>query len=226
MKSIAINASLRENLGKKDSAHLRRQGNVPCVLYGGKEQVHFVAPEPAFKGLVYTPNVYTVDLTIGEKNYKAVMQDIQFHAITEKIMHIDFLELHPDTPTVMNIPVKLNGSAVGVREGGELVTKIRKLKVKALPANLPDTIELNIEHLTVGKSIRVSDVKIKDCEVLDFPNNVIVAVRTARVYVEEKVAAPATGAAAPTAEVATAAPTTDKAAPKNAAAPEKKAAKK
>lgn len=222
MKSIAITASPRENVGKKDSAHLRRQGNVPCVLYGGKEQIHFVAPESAFKSLVYTPNVYTVDLTIDGKNYQAVMQDIQFHAISEKIMHIDFLELHSDKPAVMDIPVKLQGSAAGVREGGELVAKMRKLKVKALPANLPDTIELNIENLTIGKSIRVSDVKIKGCEVLDFPNNIIVAVRTARVYVEETVAAPATGAAAPTAEGAAApaagaaaapAAATDKAAP-------------
>ena len=221
MKSIAINGSLRKNVGKKDATHLRREDNVPCLLFGGKEPVHFTAPSMEFKKLVYTPNVYTVDLTIEGKQYKAVMCDLQFHPVTEKLLHIDFMEIFPDKFVVMDVPIKLSGTAIGVREGGELVTKMRMLKVKALPANLPDSVELNVEPLLLSKAIRVEDVKIKDVEILDPPNNIITVVKTARVYVEETpVAAVTTEVAAPVAGAeGAAAPAEGGAAPAKGAAP-------
>ena len=201
MKSLVITGSARTAVGKKESKQLRRQEKVPCVLYGGKEPVHFTVPEQGLKKLVYTPGVYTVDLSVDGTEYKAAMRDIQFHPVTERMLHLDFVELHPDKAVVMDIPVKITGTAIGVREGGQLHTKVRKLKVRALPANLPDQIELNVEHLTISKSIRVGDVKLKDAEILDAPNNIITAVKTARVFVEETpvVAAVAAEGAAATA---------------------------
>lgn len=219
MKSIAIKSSLRTDLGKKSSTLLRRSGQVPCVLYGGKTPVHFCAPEMDFKKLVFTPNVYTVDLTVDNQEYKAVMRDIQFHPVTDRIVHIDFFELDAKTPVAVDIPIRINGTAIGVREGGVLLTKMRKLKVKALPKDLPDTIEINVETLAIGKAVRVGDVKIANAEILDKANNTITAVKTARAVVEETpVAAVTTEGAAPAAEgaapAAGAAAKDDKAAPK------------
>jgi large subunit ribosomal protein L25 len=202
MKSIAIKSSSRTELGKKSSTMLRRSGKVPCVLYGGKEPVHFTAPEMDFKKLVYTPDVYTVDLSVDNKEFKAVMRDIQFHPVTSKIVHIDFQEIAADKPVVIAIPIKINGTASGVREGGVLVTKMRTLKVKALPGNLPDRIEIDVTELGIGKSVRVKDITIPNAEILDAPQNTITGVRTARAVVEETpvVAAVTTEGAVPAAE--------------------------
>jgi large subunit ribosomal protein L25 len=186
MKSIAIKSSARTVLGKKQATLLRRIGIVPCVLYGGKEVIHFSAPEMEFKKLVYTPDVYTVDLNVDGKEYKAVMKDIDFHPVTDRIVHIDFMELDAAKPVVMQIPIKLVGTSQGAREGGLQVNKLRKLKVKALPAHLPDRIEVNIEKMGVGKAIRIGDVSIPNIEILDAPNNIITAVKMARTVVEDK----------------------------------------
>lgn len=186
MKSIAIKSSARTVLGKKQATLLRRSGIVPCVLYGGNEVIHFSAPEMEFKKLVYTPEVYTVDLNVDGKEYKAVMKDIDFHPVTDRIVHIDFMELDAAKPVVMQIPIKLVGTSQGAREGGLQVNKLRKLKVKALPAHLPDRIEVNIEKMGVGKAIRIGDVSIPNIEILDAPNNIITAVKMARTVVEDK----------------------------------------
>lgn len=186
MKSIAIKSSARTVLGKKEATLLRRSGIVPCVLYGGNEVIHFSAPEMEFKKLVYTPEVYTVDLNVDGKEYKAVMKDIDFHPVTDRIVHIDFMELDAAKPVVMQIPIKLVGTSQGAREGGLQVNKLRKLKVKALPAHLPDRIEVNIEKMGVGKAIRIGDVSIPNIEILDAPNNIITAVKMARTVVEDK----------------------------------------
>ncbi len=180
MKSIAINGSLRENEKKQTTKQLRAQDIVPCVLYGGKEQVHFAVPAADFKKLVYTAEVLTANLTIDGKAYTAVMQDIQFHPVTEKILHIDFLELIKDKLVTIDIPVKITGSAPGVKQGGKLVTKVRKLKIKALPANLPDSIEIKIDALEIGKSIKVGDLSLKNIEILDNASNIITSVVTTR----------------------------------------------
>jgi large subunit ribosomal protein L25 len=159
---------------------------------------------------VYTPEVYTVDLNIDGSDFKAIMKDIQFHAVSDRILHIDFLELNDAKKVTMEVPVKVTGNAVGVRAGGQLINKMRKLKVAALPKDLPDFIQLKIDDLEIGDSIRVRDLSMKGVEFLDTPNNVITAVKTTRAVVEETPAAaaaaagaaPAAGAAAPAAGAA------------------------
>lgn len=180
MKSIAINGSLRKSVGKKESKKLRHNGIVPCILYGGTEQLHFSVPELELRKLVYSKDVYTVNLTLDDKTNHAVMKDIQFHPVTDKILHIDFLELFPEKSVIIDIPVVISGNAPGVKQGGQLLTKMRKLKIKALPVNLPDTIEVNIDSLNIGDTVRVGDLKLEGVEILDAPNNVITAVQTAR----------------------------------------------
>jgi large subunit ribosomal protein L25 len=155
-----------------------------------------------FKSLVYSPDVHTVDLHIDGQSYKAIMKDIQFHAVNDSILHIDFLELHDDKPVTMQIPVKLTGSAVGVKQGGNLVNKMRLLTISALPANLPDNVQIKIDDLGIGMGVRVRDMQMEGVEFLDSPNNVIVAVKTARTVVEEAPAAAAAAAAAPAAAAA------------------------
>jgi large subunit ribosomal protein L25 len=180
MKSLSISGSLRETNGKSAAKVLRDQGNVLCVLYGGKEPLHFSAPSKEFKNLVYNHEVHTVDLSIDGKTYQAIMKDIQFHPVTDEILHIDFLELAGDKAVEIEIPVKISGNSVGVKAGGKLVTKVRKLKVRALPKALPDFVEINIDNLEIGKAIRVGDLSIEGVELLDAPNNVITTVKTTR----------------------------------------------
>ena len=142
MKSITINGSKRESVGKKATKALRNAGKVPCVLYGGNQPVHFSANELAFSKLIYTPNAHTVVIALeGDETYNAVLQDIQFHPVTDKILHIDFYQLFEDKEIAMNIPVHLVGSSIGVKNGGVLRKNNRKLRIKALPVNLPDFVE-------------------------------------------------------------------------------------
>lgn len=167
MKSLEIIGFKRANLGKVEAKQLRAETNVPCVLYGGKEQVHFHTPAFLLRDLIYSPNVHTVDLTVAGKKYKCIMQDIQFHPVNEMILHVDFLELVEDKPVKLEIPVKLTGTAVGVVKGGKLIPKLKKLTVKALPANLPDFITVDVSHLEVGKSVKVADVKADNFTILN-----------------------------------------------------------
>jgi large subunit ribosomal protein L25 len=167
MKSLEIIGFKRANLGKVEAKQLRAETNVPCVLYGGKEQVHFHTPAFLFRDLIYSGEVHTVDLTVDGKKYKCVMQDVQFHPVNEMILHVDFLELLDDKIVKLEIPVKLTGTAVGVIKGGKLVPKLKKVTVKALPANLPDFIEVDVTHLEVGKSVKVSDIKVNNYTILN-----------------------------------------------------------
>ena len=153
MKTLAISANIRKSVGKSDSKALRNQGMVPCVLYGGEKQVCFYAETNAFRNLVYTPEVYFVELNIDNNKYKAIMQDIQFHPVTDKILHIDFLEIFDDKEITISIPVTLKGLAIGVRNGGNLLHRRKKIITRGLPANLPDAIEVNIEELKIGDFI-------------------------------------------------------------------------
>ena len=158
MKTLEIIGFKRANLGKAQTKELRNESYVPGVLYGGAEQVHFYAPAILFRDLVYSPEVYEVDLNIEGTHYRAIMQDVQFHPVNEMLLHVDFLQLQDDKPVKMEIPVKMVGTSPGVIVGGKLVTKLRKLKVKALPANLPDYIEVDISDLELGKSIKVGKI--------------------------------------------------------------------
>ena len=187
MKSLAISVIEREKVGKSNTRSLRNQGNVPCVLYGGEKQVCFYAHENDFRNLVNTPDVYVVELDISGKKTRAIMKDIQFHPVTDRILHIDFLEVFEDKEITISIPVILNGLAIGVRNGGNLMFRRRKIITRGLIANMPDAIELDIEHLKIGQFIYIKDLDQDGCEFLAPDNAVVVGVKTARAAIEEEV---------------------------------------
>tara|TARA_B100000683_G_scaffold136803_1_gene133454 strand:- start:3760 stop:4404 length:645 start_codon:yes stop_codon:yes gene_type:complete len=186
MKSLAISVKSRENVGKSSTRALRNQGNVPCVLYGGEKQVCFYAHENDFRKLVYTPDVFIIELNIDGEVKRAVMQDIQFHPVTDKILHIDFLEVFENKPVTVSIPVILNGLAIGVRNGGNLMFRRRKIITRGLPANLPDAIEINIEDVKIGQFIYIKDISVDGCEFLAPDNSVVVGVKTSRGAIEDE----------------------------------------
>ncbi|MBC9796759.1 50S ribosomal protein L25/general stress protein Ctc [Sinomicrobium weinanense] len=181
MKSITIKGSQRESVGKAATRALRNAGKVPCVLYGGDKPLHFSADELAFSKLVYTPDVHTVviDLENGEK-FNATLQDIQFHPVTDEILHIDFYQLYDDREVTLEIPVKIEGSAPGVIKGGVLRLTKRKLKVKALPANLPDYIVANVSGLEIGNKLYVTALGNEDYKIVHPDNTVVCQVRVSR----------------------------------------------
>ena len=186
MKSITINGSQRESVGKKATKALRNAGQIPCVLYGGDKPVHFSAPELAFSKLVYTPNVHTVVIALENgKSYEAIMQDIQFHPVTDKILHIDFYQLFPDKEITMDIPVHIIGTSKGVLNGGVLRKNQRKLKVKALPANLPDFIEADITPLKIGSKLYITALENEAYKFLHPDNTVICQVGRSRASIAE-----------------------------------------
>jgi len=187
MKTLAINVKEREKVGKSNTRALRNQGNVPCVLYGGEKQVTFYAHENDFRKLVYTPDVFVVELNIDGNKFRAIMQDIQFHPVSEKILHIDFLQVFDDKPVTVSIPVILEGIAEGVRNGGNLMFRRNKIITKGLVADLPDAIKINIEHLKIGMFTYIKDLDIEGCEFLAPGNSVVVGVKTARTAIEETV---------------------------------------
>ena len=196
MKSFELSGTKRDGLTKQDTKKLRDAGMVPCVIYGGEENVHFSAPILSFRHLVYSPEVFTVKINVDGKTRNAIMQEIQFHPISDKLLHIDFIEIHDDKKVVMDVPVKIAGTSEGQRQGGKLLSKVRKLKIKALPAHLPDAIDIDVTPLNIGQSVRVADLKVKGVEFLDSANNIIVGIRTTRNVVETpaeaaKAAAPA-----------------------------------
>jgi large subunit ribosomal protein L25 len=180
MKSIAISGSLRENVGKRDAKELRYEGKVPAVLYGGKKQYHFAVSAADLKSLVYTPDVHFVDLDLDGQKFKAIIQEMQFHPLNDLIRHIDFLELDDKKEVVMNIPVALTGTSPGVRSGGKLLQKLRKLRVKALPNDIPQQIEVSLNALEVGKSVRVEEIKLANARVLNNGDDTIVSVGMSR----------------------------------------------
>ncbi|CAM1350501.1 MULTISPECIES: 50S ribosomal protein L25/general stress protein Ctc [Tenacibaculum] len=180
MKSITINGSQRESVGKVATKALRNAGKVPCVLYGGDKPVHFSAEELSFKSLVFTPNVYTATIELGGTSYNAVLQDIQFHPVTDKIIHVDFYQLFDDKAVTMEIPVRLVGTSKGVMVGGALRHNLRKLRVKAIPANLPDFIEADITELEIGNKLYVTELKNEKYTFLHPENTVVAQVRMSR----------------------------------------------
>jgi large subunit ribosomal protein L25 len=201
MKSVSISGSPRANVGKKDATALRNAQQVPCVLYGGKEQIHFAVLSSDFRNLIYTPDVNVVDLEIAGKKYNAILQEAQFHKIYDQLLHVDFLEITPGKPVTMNIPVKTTGTSPGVRAGGKLVKKLKTLKAKGLVEKMPDTINIAIDEMQIGQSIRVEDIIIDGLTFLNASNITVVGVETTRVAAAEeaKAAAPAAKAAAPAA---------------------------
>ncbi len=180
MKTVEIIGYNRANLGKAESKQLREDGNVPCVLYGGKEQIHFHSPMILFRDVVYTPEARFVELNIEGMKRRAILQDIQFHPVSETILHADFLEIFDNKEIKMNIPVRTEGQAPGVQKGGKLMLKNRHLVVKALPGNMPDWITINVEKLNLGDTYRVYELETENYEVLNNPRVTIAMVNVPR----------------------------------------------
>ena len=185
MKSVEIQGNVRTEVGSKYAKAERKAGNVPCVVYGGEAPIHFSAPTLAFRGLVYTAEAKTAKITVGDTTVEAVIQDIQFHPVTDQLMHIDFIQLVDGKAVTMNIPVVLHGQARGVLNGGKLKTILRQLSVRAIPGQFPESIDLDITNLRIGKSIRVSDVTPEGFEILNADTAVIVTVKKARGAVDD-----------------------------------------
>lgn len=180
MKTVLLKGQIRESVGKKEAKKLRAQEIVPAVLYGGEAPIHFSIPFSDLRKLIYTPNVYLMELDLDGTVYKAMMQDIQWHPVDEQVLHIDFLYLAGDKPVKMDIPLNISGLAKGIKMGGKLNTNLRRLKVKALAADLPDSIDVDVTELGIGDSIKVADLNIKNVEFLDAKSNVVVSVGITR----------------------------------------------
>lgn len=185
MKTFALGASVRET-NKIANRALRNQGKVPCVLYGGEKQVYFSATENDLNKLVNTPDVYLLNIDIDGESFQAILQDIQFHPLTDRIIHIDFLQVFDDKEVTVNIPVNFIGTPIGVRNGGNLLVRKRAIRTRAIPANLPDAIDINIEELKIGKFLYIGDIRDERYTFLAGDKSVIVGVKTARGAVEDE----------------------------------------
>jgi large subunit ribosomal protein L25 len=201
MKTVSLSGSLRANVGKTDANALRAKGRVPCVIYGAGEQTHFSADERHFKDIIFTPETNLVEVDLDGKKYKTVLQEAQYHKINDRLIHADFLLVSEDKPISVSLPVKTIGQAQGVKDGGRLVIKMRKIRVRGLVSKLPSSIDLNIEKLVIGKSIAAGDINIDGITVLHPENISVVSVMTQRAAVVEE-ATPAATTATPAATTA------------------------
>jgi len=180
MKTFELKGSLRKNVGKKDTRALRAAAKVPCVLYGGKENLHFAVAEGDFRNLIYTPHVYIVDLNVDGKKVQAVLKDIQFHPVQEQILHVDFLEVSDDKKLDIAIPIETFGLAEGVKMGGKLQVAYRRLKVRGLMKDLPDTLKVDVSGIKLGSTIKVGQLAFDNLELLDSKNAVVASVKLTR----------------------------------------------
>lgn len=189
MNTITIEGQLRSEFGKKATRQIRSEEKVPCVIYGGAETVNFSAPAKAFKTLIYTPAFQIAEVKLGAKTYRCVLKDMQFDVVTDALAHIDFMELVEDKQVAVTIPIKLVGQSVGVKAGGKLVSKLKALKVKALPKHLVENIEVNIDNLELNTNIRVEDVKLEGVEIVNSPRIPIASVVMTRQLRQEEATA-------------------------------------
>lgn len=196
MKTVNLSGSLRANVGKTNAAALRAKGMVPCVIYGAGEQIHFSADERHFKDIIFTPQTNIVSVDIDGKKYNTVLQEAQYHKLNDKLIHADFLQISEDKPVTVHLPVKTVGQSEGVKAGGKLTLKMRKVKVRGLVSKLPDHIELDITPLTIGKGIAAGDIKIDGITLLHPKNISIVSVDTTRAAAQAETEAAAAPAAA------------------------------
>ncbi len=182
MKTFDLKGEVRDDFGKKAARAYRSEGLIPCVIYGGheKENLNFVVKNSDVRNLVYTPEVFLVNLDLGKKKLQAIVKEIQFHPVKDTILHIDFLNVFENAPVIIEIPVRLEGLAAGVRAGGKLSLDIRKLKVKGLPSNLPEELVVNVEKLELGKSIQVGNLAFEGLEILNAKNAVVCRVQLTR----------------------------------------------
>ncbi len=184
MKHVSLSGSPRENVGSKDAKALRRQDRIPCVLYGGDKQTHFHVSYNELSKLVITPKVHQVDLSLGDEKFNAVIKEVQFHPITDRITHVDFLELADDKMVKIELPLRVTGSAIGVRNGGRLFVQFRKLTVKGFPPQFPDEILLDITKMRIGQKMRVKDLDTGGLTIVQDPEAVVVSIKTARGVIE------------------------------------------
>lgn len=206
MKSVALSGNKRAERGTSNAKSLRKEEKVPCVIYGGKENIHFTVNEIAFGKIVNTPEVFFIDLDIDGTTIKAIIKDVQYHPVTDRTIHVDFLEVSEDKAVTVKLPIKLVGNAKGVINGGKLRTVTRKLRVNGLPSALPEFIEIDITELKIGQSIKVEEIKGDGLTFLDAPNAVVVAVKRSRVVVADEEEEEGEGEEGATAEGAEAAP--------------------
>jgi large subunit ribosomal protein L25 len=188
MKTIEIKGSCRTELGKKSSKQLRKAGNVPCIIYGGTENINFYAHENSFKNLIFTPEAQLVNLNIDGREHRAVLKEMQFHPVTDKILHADFVEVFENKPVIISIPIKVSGESVGIKAGGKLRIRRRNLKVKGLAVDLPEFLPIDITEVKIHQSIKVGELSYDKLELLDPKNSMVLAVATSRVaqIAEEK----------------------------------------
>lgn len=194
MKTVSLSGAPRADVGKKDAKKHRKEGKIPCVLYGGKEQVHFVLDDLEFGKIIFTPEVFLINLDINGNIHQAILQDVQYHPVSDKVLHADFLEVVEGKQVTVSVPLKFTGVSPGVLAGGKLVQKMRKLTLKGLTTDIPDIVTIDISEMSIGSTIKVKDVKIDKLSLLDVPSNVVVSVKTARgaaEKTEEEQAAPA-----------------------------------
>ena len=199
MKTITIEGQLRTESGKKATRQIRSQQLVPGVIYGGSKEINFSAPATAFKDIVYTPEFMLAEVKIDGNAYRCILKDIQFHKVTDALLHVDFLELVEDKKVIATLPIKFVGVPAGVKAGGKLVTKMKSLKVKVLPKYLKEHIEVNIDKLELNENVRVEDVVMENMEVLNSPRIPIASVTLTRQLKQDEAAVPKADAAAPAA---------------------------
>jgi large subunit ribosomal protein L25 len=180
MKSIELKGTIRESVGKKNSKTLRTNETVPCVLYGGKDSVFFSVEEADLREIIFTPNVYFIALNVNGKKYSAKIQDMQFHPVSDKVLHIDFYEVNDDKTVIIDVPVRVEGNSIGVKEGGKLVQDLRKVKVKGLVKNIPDDVLIDVTTLGIGKAVKVGDLTSDTIEFLNLKNSPVVSVKMTR----------------------------------------------
>jgi large subunit ribosomal protein L25 len=181
MKVISINAQKRTELGKKATRILRKEGHVPCVIYGGAEVIHFHAHENDFRNLIYSHEAYIIEIKINESAHKAVIQELQFHPVTDRLNHIDFVEVSDNKPVTMDIPIRLTGASIGIKNGGKPRQRRRVLKVRGLIDHLPDTLDIDITDVEIGDVIKIGDLTFENLEILDPKRSMIFAVVSSRV---------------------------------------------
>lgn len=181
MEVVSISGQLREEIGKKDARNLRRDEQVPCVIYGGEENIHFYTDRKSFKDIIYTSDAHLVYINVDGKEVQAVVKATQFHPVTDEILHADFMQVFPDKEVLLQIPVHLTGSAIGVRNGGNLRHSLRRLQVSALPQDLPSAIVIDVTNMRIGHSKTVADIQEgKSFNILNSERAVVVAILTSR----------------------------------------------
>jgi large subunit ribosomal protein L25 len=181
MKTVTIAAKRRTEVGKKSTRELRKIDHVPCVIYGGAEVIHFHAHENDFRQIVYTPSAYIIEIDLDGKKHKAVLQELQFHPVTDKLIHMDFVEVFDDKPVTVEIPIKLLGAAKGLKDGGKPRQRRRVLKVRGLLENLPDVLEIDITDVAIGDVIKIGDLSYDNLEILDPSRSMIYAIVSSRI---------------------------------------------